>query len=262
LVPRHIDGYVNGRKIPLDLNEMVDQKVALFGAFDARGLGLIKLVMNAIDCRTAVDVGANIGNHTAFFSDWARRVVAIEPNPPIFARLKQFVDANCLSNVTCLQMALSDQDGELLLYASRNRSHRATLESGAEIAEPLKVTVERGDHLFARLGATDIDFIKIDVEGHEREVLAGLAQTIANQRPVLSIEFSDRTIAKFGSSEALAAELPGYVIYGTRISLRSLVFKTALSLEPFKFGKDYTHALCIPKERSSAVADLTSGLAS
>ena len=87
LVPRHVTGSINGRKVRLDLNEMVDQKIALFGAFDSRGLGLIKRVMKAINCRTAIDVGANIGNHTAFFSDWARRVVAIEPNPPVFALL-------------------------------------------------------------------------------------------------------------------------------------------------------------------------------
>src|SRR3569833_96934 len=103
MIPRHATGSINGRKVRLDLNEMVDQKIALFGAFDARGLGLIKRVMQAINCRTVVDVGANIGNHTAFFSDWASRVIAIEPNPPVFQRLAQFIDENHLSNVTPLQ---------------------------------------------------------------------------------------------------------------------------------------------------------------
>ena len=42
LVPRHVTGSIKGRKVRLDLNEMVDQKIALFGAFDSRGLGLIK----------------------------------------------------------------------------------------------------------------------------------------------------------------------------------------------------------------------------
>jgi FkbM family methyltransferase len=261
LVPRHFEGSVNGRKILLDMNEMVDQKVALFGAFDARGLGLIKLVMKVIRCRTAIDVGANIGNHTAFFSDWARDVVAIEPNPPVFARLKRFVDENGLSNVTPVQVGLSDRNGALRLYATRDRSHLATLEPDSESAEPVEVPIERGDDLLARLGATEIDLIKIDVEGHEHEVLAGLERTIATQRPVLVVEFVEKSIAKFGSSQALAVALPGYAIYGTRTSLFSRIFKTALSLEEFRFGKIYTHIVCVPKEWSSALTGLTRGLA-
>jgi FkbM family methyltransferase len=261
LVPRYFDGYVNGRKIRLDMNEMVDQKVALFGAFDTRGLGLIKLVMKAISCRTAIDIGANIGNHTAFFSDWARHVVAIEPNPPVFARLKRFVDENCLSNVTPVQVGLSDRNGEVPLYAARDLSHLATLEPGSEGAEPVEVRIERGDDLLARLGATEIDLIKIDVEGHECEVLAGLERTIATQHPVLVVEFVEKSITKFGSSDALAAALPGYAIYGTHTSLFSRLFKTALSLERFRFGKNYSHILCVPKEWDSTLAGLTRGLA-
>lgn len=260
LVPRYFEGYVNRRKILLDMNEMVDQKVALFGAFDARGLGLIKRVMKAINCRTAVDVGANIGNHTAFFSDWADWVVAVEPNPPVFARLKCFVDENSLSNVTPIQVGLSDSSGKLRLYTMRDRSHLATLEPDVEDAEPVDVLIERGDDLLARLDATEVDFIKIDVEGHEWEVLTGLAQTIAVQRPVLIVEFVERSIAKFGSFDALAAALPGYAIYGTRTSVFSRLFKTALSLEQFRFGKSYSHILCVPERWSSELAGLTSGL--
>jgi FkbM family methyltransferase len=248
--------------VRLDLNEMVDQKIALFGAFDSRGLGLIKRVMKAINCRTAIDVGANIGNHTAFFSDWARRVVAIEPNPPVFERLTQFIDENHLSNVTPVQVALSDRDGELVLHALRDRSHLATLEvePGDVDTEPVTVPIERGDELLARLNATEIDFIKIDVEGHEREVLAGLAGTIATWRPVLTIELVAKTIEKYGSSAALGAAMPGYALYGTRTSLFSRLFKTALSLEPFEFGKIYTHVLCVPEEHAAALSWLTGGV--
>jgi FkbM family methyltransferase len=95
-----------------------------------------------------------------------------------------------LSNVTPVQVALSDRDGELVLHALRDRSNLATLEvePGDEDTEPVTVPIERGDELLARLNAIDVDFIKIDVEGHEREVLAGLAGTIATWRSVLTIE--------------------------------------------------------------------------
>jgi FkbM family methyltransferase len=260
LIPRHVEGTVNGRTIVLDLNEMVDQKVALFGAFDQRGLGLIHRVMQAIGCRTAVDVGANIGNHTAFFSEWARRVIAIEPNPPVFARLQRFIAENALLNVVPVEAGLSDRAGELALYLAHDQAHLATLEPNIFAGDPVKIKIERGDDLMRRLGVEDADFIKIDVEGHEREVLAGLKDTMTRQRPFMTVEFTSRTCEKFGSPQAFLAAFPGYELYGTRISLSSRVFKSALSLESFDFGKDYTHVLCVPKERAGEIASLTKGV--
>jgi FkbM family methyltransferase len=260
LIPRHVEGRVNGCKIVLDLNELVAQKVALFGAFDQRGLGLIKRVMKAISCRTAVDVGANIGNHTAFFSEWAQRVIAIEPNPPIFARLERLIAENGLSNVIPVEVGLSDRPGELALYLAHDQAHLATLEPNVFTSEPVKIAIERGDDLLQRLGVNDVDFIKIDVEGHEREVLAGLQSTMAQQRPFMTVEYTERTCEKFGSPQAFQATFPRYKLYGTRISLSSRVFKSALSLERFEFDKDYTHVLCVPEERSETLSALTRGI--
>jgi FkbM family methyltransferase len=257
LIPRYVEGRVNGCRIALDLNESVDQKLLLFGAWDKRGLGLIKRVMEAIDCDTAVDVGANIGNHTAYFAEWARHVVAIEPNPPVFERLERFVSHNRLENVTAVSTALSDRSGALNFYVYPGQAHLATLEESPGATKAGNIPVERGDELLGRIGARHIDFIKIDVEGHESEVLSGLGRTIATDKPVLSIEFVGTTIAKYGSADAFAAALPGYAIYGTRTSLLSRLFKTALSLERFQFGKKYTHVLCVPRERGVALTKLT-----
>jgi FkbM family methyltransferase len=253
-LPRFVVGTVNGRRIRLDLDEPVDAKLYVFGAFDARGLKLMARIMRAIQCRTALDIGANIGNHTAFFCDWASRVIAFEPNPPIFRRLTGLVADNRLSNVTPVGMGLSDAESELNFYTVQGAAGMSSLEAGGGGVFAGKVAVTRGDTYLREKQIVDVDFMKIDVEGHEREVLIGLQETITTRRPVILAEYGETSIRKFASAEDLYFLLPGYQIYGTRESLSSRLFKTALSLEAFQFDKPYSHILCAPNDRLEALA--------
>src|ERR1700730_17489959 len=54
LISRFVMSRLNGRRIALDLDEDVDAKVFLYGAYDERGLKLMKRIMRAVDCRTAI----------------------------------------------------------------------------------------------------------------------------------------------------------------------------------------------------------------
>ncbi len=249
LLPRLVDGQVNGRHLTLDLDEPVDAKLFVFGAFDLRGLKLMRRVVAATGGRTILDIGANIGNHTAFFCDWAGEVVAFEPNPPVHARLLAFVTANRLDNVRVLACGLSDRNGEVDFFVSPGAAGLSSMDPQPGSVHAGRVPVRRGDDLVAELGLGGIDFIKIDVEGHEWEVISGLAVTIARERPFIVAEFGDGSIRKFGSSEAMARMLPGYRIYGTGEAMVSHLFKTALSAQTFVFGQDYSHILCVPEEK-------------
>ena len=154
--------------------------------------------MRAVDCRTALDVGANVGNHTAYFSDWARRVYAFELNPPVFERLQAFVAGARLANVTAFPCGLSDRDDERTYYVFPGQAHLADVRAGPGAVAAGRVRVRRGDSIVAEAGIADIDVIKIDVEEHEFEVLNGLRATLARDRPVLFMEFKENSAAKFG----------------------------------------------------------------
>ncbi|MGO9758535.1 MAG: FkbM family methyltransferase [Roseiarcus sp.] len=253
MIPKFVASRVNGRPIALDLDEDVDAKIFLFGAYDERGLRLIKRVMRAVDCRTALDVGANVGNHTAYFSDWARRVYAFELNPPVFERLQAFVAGARLANVTAFPCGLSDRDDERTYYVFPGQAHLTTFEPGPGAVAAGRVRVRRGDSIVAEAGIADIDVIKIDVEEHEFEVLNGLRATLARDRPVLFMEFKENSAAKFGGPAGLAAFLEGYRIFGTGKGAMSRLFKTALRLEPFVAGKYYVHVVCVPEHRIAAL---------
>lgn len=253
MIPRFVTSRVNGRRIALDLDEDVDAKVFLYGAYDERGLRLIKQVMQALDCRTALDVGANIGNHTAYFSDWARRVYAFELNPPVFRRLQDFVVGNRLANVTVFPCGLSDRDDELPYFVFPGQAHLTTFEPGPGAVAAGRVPVRRGDSLVEEAGVREIDVVKINVEEHEYEVLKGLRATLARDRPVLFMELKENAVAKFGGLAGLGAFLEGYRIFGTGQGLMSKAFKTALRLEPFVEGKYYAHVVCVPENRIAAL---------
>jgi FkbM family methyltransferase len=253
LLPRTVEGEVNGRYVVLDLDEPVDAKLFVFGAFDLRGLKLMRRVISASLGRTILDVGANIGNHTAFFCDWAGEVVAFEPNPPVHARLLDLVTVNRLDNVRALAFGLSDRNGTLDFFVNPGAAGLSSMDPQQGSVHAGQVPVRRGDDVVAELGLTGIDFVKIDVEGHEWEVMSGLAGTIARDRPFIVAEFGESSIRKFASREALSRMLPGYRIYGTGETLVSHLFKTALSAQTFVFGQDYSHILCVPEERVTAL---------
>lgn len=146
-------------------------------------MGLLKFVVDPN--RISLDVGANLGLFTYFLARYSPHVYAFEPNPFPFRILESVVD----DNVTVFQMALSDRTGEIDLVVPKNR--KGWTCNGARIgrrssgkAAILKVPCSRIDDL----GRSDIGFIKIDVEGHEKLVLLGAQETIARDRPNLFIE--------------------------------------------------------------------------
>jgi FkbM family methyltransferase len=122
-----------------------------------------------------VDVGANIG----VFSLWAAdlvgpkgRVVAIEPTPIAFDVLYRNT-SGIATPTTALAIACSDEDGTLTLHFPPGRLSVASAEPRKDRTEHVDVPVRRLQPALAEVGVTAIDFLKIDVEGLEIEVLRG-----------------------------------------------------------------------------------------
>lgn len=143
----------------------------------------------------AFDVGANLGYYTLLFADRvgaSGHVVAIEPNPATFALLEESVRLNGFEhNVRLVQAAATDRDGTLDLFVPRGEPKNATVavDGGDQPAESrVSVPGIPIDRLSAELD--QVDFLKIDVEGAEPAVLAGMSETIARFRPMIVLEFN------------------------------------------------------------------------
>jgi FkbM family methyltransferase len=114
-----------------------------------------------------VDVGANVGNHTLYWASQGARVWSYEPNPAALAYLLKNVGANSIEErVVVRPMAVGDADGPARVARSAAGNLGATVverDADGELAM-VRLDDER---------LPPIDAVKIDVEGHELEVLRG-----------------------------------------------------------------------------------------
>lgn len=151
----------------------------------------------------AVDCGANLGYFTLIMADLvgaSGRVDAFEPNPAIAEKLLRSVDVNgFLDRTTVYQAALSDTVGEAELHVPPADPKNAYLSTHKVRPEDLSVTIPtmRLDDL---PDAGTIDLIKIDVEGAEENLWAGMQAILDSGRPLTVIlEFA---AARYGNPAA------------------------------------------------------------
>lgn len=147
---------------------------------------------------TVLDVGANIGYLAAVAASAAGpggRVLAVEPVPALVSGLVAFarLAAGAGYRVETHALALADRDGTVEVRTStRPNIGWATAVPGMmpadQVRETHTVPALRGDALLAREGVSRLDFVKIDVEGAERWVLDGLAETLRRDQPTVLCE--------------------------------------------------------------------------
>ena len=142
-----------------------------------------------------VDIGSNIGNHELFALKflYASRAILFEPNPTAIAVLRSNIEMNGLEDrcdMSFLGYGLSDVAAEGMTMDVP----LGNLGGGRMVAGEGAQETRRGDDL---LGDTPVHFIKIDVEGMEMQVLAGLSRVIAACRPAMFIEVDNENAADF-----------------------------------------------------------------
>jgi FkbM family methyltransferase len=139
-----------------------------------------------------VDIGANVGWHTALASSIVGNdglVYAIEPNPENARLIAHTIEHNGLSNVRLIPLALGETTG-FSAYRSAIGSNGGFLGQGQpDLLDPRATIVPTVR--FDDLGIARVDVIKIDVEGAEPIVLRGAAAAIERDHPVIIFEFSD-----------------------------------------------------------------------
>ena len=151
------------------------------------------------------DVGAHVGDRTLAFAALGARVVALEPHPDLAARLRR--EFRGIENVDIVEAAVGDAPGRATLHVSRATPTVSSLnaawtervaarnEGFSEVRwdRPIDVRVETLGGLISSHGVPA--FCKIDVEGHEASVLAGLGRAV----PSLSFEFVAGALDAAGS---------------------------------------------------------------
>jgi FkbM family methyltransferase len=158
------------------------------------------------------DIGAHFGIHTVGMAKSVGpngQVVAFEPDPAAFSRLRYHVSKNCLNNVRLFDAAASRTtgQGELFLSGSSVSHFRYYAEDDMTGVRSITVRTIAIDDLVQSGSIRKPDLIKVDVQGHGAEALAGAAKSIEASLPIIA--FSNHSDAERDGTAALLAPM-GY----------------------------------------------------
>ncbi len=158
---------------------------------------------------TVLDVGAHVGWHTLRMAQRvgdSGRVVAFEPVYAFRKDLQSHLAANRLQRrVAVMPLGLSDLDGKRSCSIDTDS---ATVCAEGDVAPgTTTVKVRRLDDVVVELGLPRIDFVKIDVNGHERHVIAGARAVLTKDRPMLSVALARNDATSLRATVALLQDL-------------------------------------------------------
>jgi FkbM family methyltransferase len=175
------------------------------GFYEGRLLSYLTRMGLLEEDMVVVDAGAHIGNHTIFFSWACKKVIAFEPSRDSYAFLRRNIWENRLDNVETYNLALSAKPARLrlsLLSVIGDTGNRFWWYEGEEGGpEPARMQYFRRAERevlcdsvpLDSFNFSSLDFLKIDVEGMELEVLDGAEKTIEEFLPLVMIEVLSST---------------------------------------------------------------------
>jgi len=198
-----------GVKMDLNIHDYMDHAIY----FDYRATSWNSLLKLAAGSKVILDIGANNGFTALRLSrlDGVRQVVAFEPDSANFEKAKANLALNSNpKSIRMLNVGLGSSEAELLLRIG-TQGNSGTMKVSSESAsasDSPRIQVKRLDDVLAEEGVPIVDFIKIDVEGYELEVLKGGIKTLENSKPRIFIEIDDGHLREQKSS---AVELVNFL---------------------------------------------------
>jgi len=147
------------------------------------------LIINKDD--VFLDIGAHLGKYSIPLSRIASKVVAVEADPENFKCLKRNIDLNKIKNITAVNIAAWDKSAVVKFYftiGSGGRTAKEDLPDHRYTNGYIELQAEAMDQILRSHGISRVDWIKIDVEGAEYEVLKGLKETLVMQKPKVIVE--------------------------------------------------------------------------
>jgi len=201
---RDLDGLV----YRLDLRDEIAQEIWALGGYEAHNRVVLE---RAAACfpGALLDVGANIGALTVPLARAFPRVLAVEPGPTARGHLEASVAASGLAGVEIAAVGLGEREAVLTFHeAPPDRLGRSGFADAGVGGTPLSLRVTTGDALLAEHGVERVGVVKVDVEGFEEAVLAGLERCLARDRPMVCLEwFPERNAGR------MFERLPGYRLF-------------------------------------------------
>lgn len=267
--PMAIAPMKSGGRIIVDTRSRTERYSFYSGRYDTEEIRFILSILP--NAPQILDVGANVGFYAVPLAMICKRkcgkLHAFEPVPQNFRRLSENLAINQLSDfVVVHEIGLSNRSGRASITLREDFSGGSStgnasiaIEDGKDQAfQTISIETKTLDELYGAGIIGNIDFIKLDIEGHELAFLEGGRSTLAATRPIIGIEINQWYYDRQGIHlvERLPKILPqGYSMFlitpHSSVPLRPLTAKTKLT--------GLANALLVPDEHSTRIAKLPSG---
>ncbi len=189
-IGKNIYAKLYDRKLYYDTKTDVGNKILFVGNFERAELSIINKLITKDS--TIFDIGANIGTHSVPMALKASNGVVFSFEPA--KKTYQFLLKNIynLKNIYPVLLAVSEKSGKATFHnASDNAYSGLNITGKKPIVDTENVLTISTDDFVHLQNINKLDFIKIDVEGHEQSVINGAMKTLANLRPKILIEICE-----------------------------------------------------------------------
>jgi FkbM family methyltransferase len=175
----------------VNTKDLIGWKIFFFGEYESGTNQVLAKYIKPGD--TVIEAGANIGSETLLIAKIASggHVHAFEPNPYTFQRLKINVSVNELTNVNIYDCALGESNSNIQFNIFPKDFCNSGMSSKyMETAKTRKIDVVQKtlDSFIEENNINKVDFIKMDIQGAEMDMLTGAAGTISRFRPTIFTE--------------------------------------------------------------------------
>ncbi|MCR4328922.1 MAG: FkbM family methyltransferase [Candidatus Roizmanbacteria bacterium] len=235
----------HGCKYEVDIGEHIGGCFYFFSEYEPLFESCLSSLLKEKNPNYFLDIGANIGTYTVWSAKYVNHVYAFEPSPTIRERLNKNIELNHLNNVTVVDKAVSDTNGESCFFTNLRPDNMGVgkiFRAGYEREEELKIVVETItlDSFFEKYVMEGVGVIKIDVEGAELKVIEGGVDVLSKDKaPTLLIEVHPQELEMLGDSQvALVKTLETYKYTVHDISDHTKI--SAVSLNSDYYSKHFS----------------------
>lgn len=206
----------DSRKYWLDPQKYLDKEIIDKGVFEEMSTSVVKKLVKEGDI--VLDVGANIGYYTVMFSKLVGengKVYAFEPTEHYGKVLRRNIEENQIGNCEVFSLGLSDKAQELTIKIGTSSATLHWVSNDAP-SDTETIKMVRLDDFVKEHDIQKVDFIKIDVDGHEPFFLEGAWETLDRFDPVVLLEvnhanYLEANVTAWDFYETLKKR--GYLIY-------------------------------------------------
>lgn len=182
--------YNLNRKNPIVIfaNDEIGININTYGSYEKNEIHDLFALLKNLNIKTknftAIDIGANIGNHSIEFSKYFKKVISFEPNPKVFNLLK--LNTENINNVEIYNYGCGTVDTNQILFESYDNIGSSSTKYKDHKKNQISIRIKPLDIFFGQL--KDLKLIKIDVEGMEFETIKGAKKIIDHFKPVICFE--------------------------------------------------------------------------